>query len=86
MNIQLNYVTIIGSTNISNYSFVCPSPPDSYNSILCQYQTVTNTYISSLVFSSTSYDNYTNPNAIQYFQFQGQDVGQTESVNGYYTG
>jgi hypothetical protein len=86
LNIQFNYVTIIGSTNISNYSFVCPSPPISYNGILCQYPTVTNTSISSLVFASTSYDNYTNPNAIQYFQFQGQDVSQTVSVNGYYTG
>ena len=86
INIQLNNVTIIGSTNISNYSFFCPSPPDSYNIILCQYQTVTNTSISSLVFSSTSYDNYTNPNALQYFQFKGQDVNQTATVNGYYTG
>jgi hypothetical protein len=86
-NIQLNYVTIIGSTNISNYSFVCPSPLDSYNGLLCQYQTVTNISISSLVFSSTSYDGFqsTDPNAT-YFKFQGQDVNQTATVNGYYTG
>lgn len=87
INAQFNSVTIIGSNNISSYSVNCSSyTSPSYNYLLCQYPTVTNTSISSLVFASTSYDNYTNPNAIQYFQFQGQDVSQTVSVNGYYTG
>jgi hypothetical protein len=94
LNIQLTSVNFNGSyingsysgsikyqANCSSYS----SP--SYNFLLCQSQSQQSPIpINSLVFSSSPYDNYTNPNAIMYFQFNSQDVNQTETVNGYYTG